>query len=83
MRRALNELADADPQWLRGIAKLEWYTRYGQRFDSIRLPKGKAERDKLIETIGGDGIYLFSALNDAPTPVKEQLRQLAGVEMLR
>ena len=59
MRRALNELAEADPDWLRSVAKLEWYTRYGQRFDSIRLPKGKAERDKLVETIGEDGLYLL------------------------
>lgn len=83
MRRALNELAEADPDWLREVAKLEWYMRYGQRFDNIRLPKGQVEREKLIETIGADGLYLLSSLNDAPTPTRERLLQLAGVEMLR
>ena len=28
MRRALNELAEADPDWLKTIALPEWYSRY-------------------------------------------------------
>ncbi len=36
-----------------------------------------------METIGADGIQLLSAVSAADTPDRDQLRQLAGVEMLR
>ncbi len=81
MRQALNELATVAPEWLRTIAPREWFMRYSQRFDSIRLPKQAAERETLIEAIGADGAHLFAALSEAPAG--EQLRQLAGVEILR
>jgi transposase len=81
MRRALNELAQAAPDWVRSIAKAEWFIRYGRRFDTIRLPKGREEREQLIETIGADGAFLLSAVHTSPGA--DQLRQLPGVEMLR
>ena len=55
MHRALNELAEADPDWIKKIAPPEWFTRYGQRMDGIRLPKESEKRDALIKTIGSDG----------------------------
>jgi len=81
MRRALNELAEAEPEWVKAIAKPEWYSRYGRRFEQMRLPKEKAEREAMIEMIGTDGAYLLEAVRASAKA--EQLRQLNGVEFLR
>lgn len=81
MRRALNELAEADPAWLQGIAKPEWYPRYAQRMDTMRLPKKTEEREKLALEIGDDGFFLMNALLEATD--KQELWKLAGVEILR
>lgn len=81
LRRALNELAEVAPDWVKAIAAPEWFTRYGRRFEQMRLPKDRAEREKLLETIGTDGWVLFEALCTAPQAT--QLLQLTGVEFLR
>ena len=81
LRRALNELAEVTPDWVKAITAPEWFTRYGRRFEQMRLPKDRAEREKLLETIGADGWRLLEAVRTAPQT--EQLRQLAGVEFLR
>jgi transposase len=81
LRRALNELAESVPEWVKAIAPPEWFTRYGRRFEQMRLPKDRAEREMLLEMIGADGWMLFEALNTAPQT--EQLRQFASVEFLR
>jgi transposase len=81
LRRALNELAEVVPEWVKTIAPAEWFTRYGRRFEQMRLPKDRAEREQLLETIGADGWSLFEAVRTAPQA--EQLRPLAGVEFLR
>jgi transposase len=81
MRRALNELAAADPQWLKTIAPVEWFQRYGPRMDGIRLPKEREQREALMGVIGADGIHLLSVLLE--TPEKQELRLLPGVEILR
>jgi transposase len=81
MRRALNELAEAEPEWVKAIAKPEWFSRYGRRFEQMRLPKEKAEREAMLETIGTDGAYLLEAVRTSAKA--EQLRQLKGVEFLR
>ena len=81
MRRALNELAAADPEWLKKIAPVEWFQRYGPRMDGIRLPKEREQREALMGVIGADGIHLLSVLLE--TPEKQELRLLPGVEILR
>jgi len=81
LRRALNELAEVVPDWLKAIAPPEWFARYGRRFEQMRLPKERAEREKLLETIGGDGLLLLEAVRT--TPPAEPVHQLAGVEFLR
>ena len=81
MHRALNELAEADPDWLKTIAPSEWFTRYGQRMDGIRLPKERKQREALLEVIGADGIYLMSTLWE--TPEKKELWELPGVKILQ
>ncbi|HSD82969.1 MAG TPA: IS1182 family transposase [Anaerolineae bacterium] len=81
LRRALNELAEVVPDWMKAMAPPEWFTRYGRRFEQMRLPKERAEREKLLETMGTDGWVLLEAVRIAPQA--ELLRQLAGVEFLR
>lgn len=81
MRRALNELAEAAPAWVAGIAKPEWFTRYGRRFEQMRLPKERLDREALLETIGADGLYLLDAIRTVPAT--EPWRRLAGVDFLR
>jgi transposase len=81
MRRALNELAEFAPNWVQEIARPEWFTRYGRRFEQMRLPKERTEREALLETIGADGMFLLEAVRTAAEA--EQLRALPGVEFLR
>jgi len=81
MRRALNELAEAFPEWMQAVAQPEWFARYGRRFEQMRLPKERPEREALLVTIGTDGVYLWEALLAAPNT--RALRELAGVELLR
>jgi transposase len=44
LRATLNELATVAPDWLRDLAPLEWYARYGKRIEDARLPREKAAR---------------------------------------
>ena len=81
LRQALNELAEVVPDWLKAVAPPEWFTRYGRRFEYLRLPKERAERERLLETIGRDGLLLLEAVRT--TPPAEPVQQLAGVEFLR
>ena len=45
LRAALNELAAAAPDWLRGAAPRAWYERYARRVEDDRLPRSAAERE--------------------------------------
>jgi transposase len=81
MRRALNELAETVPDWVKEVAKPEWFTRYGRRFEQMRLPKERPEREALLETIGADGLYLLEAVKAAPDT--KYLCELVGVDFLR
>ncbi len=88
LRQALNELSEFAPEWVKGIAKLEWFGRYGRRFEQMRLPKKPAEREALLVMIGEDGAFLLEAVRAAaekPTSFAQagQLRELPGVEFLR
>ena len=81
MRRVLDEVAVVAPDWLRQQMKPEWIKRYGRRFDSYRLPAGKAERNELAVQIGEDGYALFEAIHSDSAP--QVLKTLAKVEILR
>jgi transposase len=81
MRQGLNELSEFAPEWVKGIAKPEWFARYGRRFEQMRLPKEPGEREALLETIGEDGAFLLEEVRTAVEA--EQLRELPGVEFLR
>jgi transposase len=65
LRAALDDLAAAVPDWLRGIAQPAWFERYARRVEDYRLPKGREAREALALEIGADGFLLLDAL-DAP-----------------
>jgi transposase len=81
LRAALNVLAVAAPKWLLEQVTPDWFERYGERFEQYRLPKERAERTELGETIGRDGYHLLQAIyaEDAPP----WLREIEAVDILR
>ena len=81
MRAALHSLVEAAPVWLRGQMPPEWYTRYGARLEDYRLPKDKAKRHALAQTIGADGVALLRAVYAPTAPAA--LRAMPAVECLR
>ena len=81
MRQALNALAEAAPEWLKGVVPAEWFARYGRRFEQMRLPKKPTEREALMVQIGQDGMALLATLQSAPDG--ETLGQLAEIVFLR
>jgi transposase len=81
LRHALNSLATVAPDWLRHQVRPEWYERYSERFDEFRLPKEKAARQQLVETIGHDGYHMLERIYSAEA--LPWLRQMPAVETLR
>ena len=78
LRAALNDLAVQAPDWVRSVARADWYERYQRRCEQGRLPKGKAARDSYARTVGEDGFYLLDALAAPTTP--PSLRELPSVK---
>ena len=68
MRATLNALATVAPAWLRCHVPLEWFDRYGPRFDSYRFPKPAADRQRLAEQIGADGVRLLTLVDTGHVP---------------
>jgi transposase len=81
LHHALNMLAQLAPDWLRDHVTPEWFLRYGQRFSDYRLPKGKADRHQLAETIGRDGSHILTQVYRADAPL--HVRTVPAVEILR
>ena len=79
MRWALNSLAQVAPEWLRQLARHEWYERYARRPEGFRLSEQK--RRALVEQIGVDGHKLLDAVYTAPATL--ELSSLQAVEALR
>lgn len=80
LRAALNELATVAPDWLREVARPEWFERYADRVEEAQLPKGVAARQEYAEVVGHDGFALFKALD---RPISLELSRLDAVEALR
>jgi len=80
LRAALNELAEADPDWLRAFVSAEWFERYSHRVEEYRLPKSKTARDTYLLTVGEDGFALLDAINHT---VSEKLKELDKVKTLK
>ena len=81
LRATLNQLSEADPEWVRGWAPIEWYERYGPRAESFRLPKEKSKRDALAVQVGADGYALMDAIYGRGGA--QHLRHLPDLEVLR
>jgi transposase len=45
LRAALNDLAAHAPDWVRAVARADWYDRYQHRSEQGRFPKGKEARE--------------------------------------
>ena len=81
LRAALNALAVAAPDWLRTLAPLEWYERYGRRVEDARLPESEAKREAYAQQVGEDGLRLLEAV-EAPGAPRE-LAELPAIQTLR
>src|SRR5712692_10456021 len=80
LRAAVNDLAVQAPDWVRAVARADWYDRYQRRSEQGRLPKGKEARESYAQTVGEDGLYLLEMLAAATTPA--HLRELPSVKTL-
>jgi transposase len=81
LRAALNELATVAPDWLRGVAPVEWYQRYSRRVESARLPESPEGRAAYAQTAGEDGFRLLDLLQGSAAPFRADW--LPKVEALR
>lgn len=81
MRVTLEALAVEAPGWTRTHVPTAWRERYGRRVEEYRLPKGQAERQAFVATVGDDGLALLAALDAPAAPAR--LRELPAVTLLR
>lgn len=81
LRAALNEIAQAAPDWLLTVAEPDWFRHYATRAEDSRFPKSRAKRDGVGLRIGTDGTRLLEAVFSPGAP--EELRTLEGVQTLR
>ena len=79
LRAALDDLAAAAPDWLRGVARPVWFERYGRRVEDYRLPKRREEREALAIEIGADGFLVLDALNAPETPSEACALPMVGI----
>ncbi len=77
----MNELATLGPDWLRGVAPVEWYQRYSRRIEDDRLPDSKEKRAAYAQTVGEDGFVLLDLLQGPEAP--PQFGQLPSIAALR
>ena len=68
LRAALNVIAVATPDWLRGIARPDWHDRYDRRVEDMRLPDTPPKRDAYAAQVGTDGFALLDALDHVDAP---------------
>jgi transposase len=81
LRAALNAVATVAPDWLQGLAPLEWYERYGKRIEDARLPRDQADREAYAQMVGEDGFHFLDAVEAAEVP--QEVRELPILESLR
>lgn len=68
LRATLDDLAAMVPDWLRGVARPDWYERYTHRAENFRLPRSDAGRAAVALTVGADGYALLDALDAEGAP---------------
>ncbi len=62
LRHTLNELALQAAAWLKPRVNAEWFDRYSQRTSNYLLPKTESERQRWVEQVGRDGLWLLEQL---------------------
>ncbi|MFI6663321.1 IS1182 family transposase, partial [Streptomyces sp. NPDC050523] len=81
VRAALEEIAEADSDWLAALLEPGWAKRYGRKVEIGKVPGGKAAVRERAEEFGRDGQRLLTAAWAAGAPPR--LRTLRQVEILR
>lgn len=81
LRATLNEISGIEPEWLKGVAKEDWYKRYANRIENFRLPSTDAKKQEFADFVGEDGHHLLEKILDPDAPVK--LRYLDKVNSLK
>ncbi|WP_344014164.1 IS1182 family transposase [Streptomyces thermospinosisporus] len=81
LRSALNAVARAEPDWLNGRARPEWFKHYATRAEDSRFPKDRSRRDQTYRRIGDDGMHLLKMIWAVDAP--PSLRRLPQAEVLR
>jgi transposase len=85
MRLAIEELVEADVEWVKKNVPGEWIETYGEWTESERLvkesgPNGEAETERLLKETGRDGVQLLEQL-EADGQARE-LRELKAIKRL-
>jgi transposase len=80
MRRALDDLAQEAPEWLKQQIQPGWEQRYTRQIDSYHLPKRMEQREDLAEQVGKDGAHLIEAIFREMAPAN--LRELPSIKIL-
>ncbi len=81
LRAALNAIAAAAPDWLRGVALADWHERYDRRVEDMRLPDTPPKREAYAAQVGTDGFALLDALDRMGAPANAAV--LPEVAVLR
>ncbi|WP_328845928.1 IS1182 family transposase [Streptomyces sp. NBC_00258] len=81
VRAALEEITEADPNWLVPLIEPEWAKRYGRKVEIGKVAGGKVAVRERAEEFGRDGQKLLTAVWAADAPGR--LRMLRQVEILR
>ncbi|MGW6262808.1 transposase, partial [Streptomyces sp. NPDC055085] len=81
LRAALEQLAQAAPDWLLPVIEPEWDKRYGRKAEIGRVPGGKTGVTALAEAFRRDGQMILTAAWSADAPPR--LKALTQVEILR
>ncbi|MET7766251.1 transposase [Streptomyces sp. NPDC005393] len=81
VRAALEEVAEADGDWLLPLIEPEWDKRYGRKVEIGKVSGGKAGVTAMAEAFGRDGQKILAAAWALDAPPR--LRALPQVEILR
>ncbi|MGW3108447.1 IS1182 family transposase [Streptomyces sp. NPDC001100] len=81
LRTALEELANANEEWLAPLVTVGWAERYGRPVHYDRLPRSKEKLAAHVLQVGEDGMSLLRAVHQEGAP--SRLRHQPKVQVLR
>ena len=79
MEMALEAVATQDPNWLKIYALPHWYRRYYRKLDHEKFPPATLEIERMIESIGSDGLHLLRMIEESNAA---NLRKLTEIQTL-